>query len=115
MVPTWPGAPGTSIGHTILEEVVLPENGYSLTLSALSKYGLYLEAVGALPGFTCLSPKALPSVQESKAQIGEQFSPLAGRILLRQAKITDLQKEMVVKNRVLKSFEGGLTGAQCSE
>ena len=45
--------------------------------------------------------------QELESQIGEAFSPLvAGRILIRQANLTDLQKEVIsLKSQVLRSVD----------
>lgn len=87
----------------------------------LRKYQAFLEAMGPMSvdaflftgeqgrgeTFAIFIARQELQEQELESQIGEALSPLvAGRILIKQANLTDLQREMIsLKSQVLRSFD----------
>ena len=98
------------IAETVPTEEILTERGYGLILTALlAKYKPYLEAVGPVSvdnflftgdrqkgeSFATFIARKEVQLQELENQIGATLHPLiAGRILLRQSYLTELQKDM---------------------
>ena len=116
------GSAPRRIADTIPTEKILDENGYSLILGALmQKYKPYLEIAGPAAidvffysgerqkGETFSSFVASKEIQrqDMQQQLGEVVSELVcGRVLLKQAQLTDLQRELLsLKSHALLSFE----------
>ena len=116
------GSAPRRIADTIPTELILTENGYSLILGALmQKYKPYLEIAGpaAIDAFfysgdrqkgeTFSSFVASKEIQrqDMQQQLGETVSELVcGRVLLKQAYLTDLQRELLsLKSHALLSFD----------
>ena len=116
------GSAPRRIADTVPTSVLLSAHGYGAILTALyEKYSPYLEASGpqAIDKFlfegergrsesfsSYIAAKELAK-QEMEAQLGERISErLCGRILLKQANLTELQREMVMlRSPALRSFD----------
>lgn len=116
------GSAPRRIADTIPTELILTENGYSLILGALmQKYKPYLELAGPAAidtffysgdrqkGETFSSFVASKEIQrqDMQQQLGETVSDLVcGRVLLKQAYLTDLQRELLsLKSHALLTFD----------
>lgn len=116
------GSPPRKIAETIDLNTLVSEHGYGAILTAiLNKYSPFLEAAGpaAVEAFfygsersknesfaTYVAAKEV-ALQEMEAHLGEKLSAkIAGRILLRHAGLTDVQREaMAVKYNSMMTFE----------
>ena len=110
------------IAEQVTSEVVLSEHGYGAILTCLlEKFRPYLEVTGPMSvdiflysgertkgeAFANYLARKEVQKQEMEAQIGEKLSPLvAGRILLKQANISDLQRDLMnLKSHQLMTFD----------
>ena len=99
------------IAETVSTDVLLTADGYSAVLTSLmAKFQPYLEAVGPLSidtflysgertskeTFNSYLSRKVTQKQELESQIGAEVHPLiAGRVLLRQAGLTEHQQQLV--------------------
>ena len=110
------------IAETVSTEVLLTSDGYSAVLTSLmQKFQPYLDAVGPLSidtflysgerapreTFNAYLSRKSTQKQELESQIGAEVHPLiAGRVLLRQAGLTENQQQLVaLKNHTLLSYD----------
>ena len=110
------------IAETVSTDVLLTSDGYSAVLTSLmQKFQPYLDAVGPLSidtflysgerapreTFNAYLSRKSTQKQELESQIGAEVHPLiAGRVLLRQAGLTEHQQQLVaLKNHTLLSYD----------
>ena len=110
------------IAEQVTSEEILSERGYGAILTCLlQKFRPYLEVTGPMSvdiflysgertkgeAFANYVARKEVQKQEMEAQIGEKLSPLvAGRILLKQANISDMQRDLMnLKTHQLMTFD----------
>ena len=116
------GEEARRIADVVPPEVLTGEGGYSAILTTLmARYKPYLEAIGPQSvdnfiytgdrargeSFASFLSRKEVAKQEMEAQLGSVMNPLiAGRILLRQAALSDNQMQMMaLKSNTLLSYE----------